>query len=59
MMENLDKNTGIKLLIREFKRRFRIPENLNYYSEENYQDAEKQFVRFCLHEGYGQVSERE
>jgi len=45
------KTNGIKLIIKKYKKEFRIPENLNYYSEEDYQKAEKQFIRFCLGTG--------
>ena len=30
---------------------FRIPENVNYYSENDYKRAEKKFVKFCLKDG--------
>jgi hypothetical protein len=45
------KINGIELIIKKYKKEFRIPENLNYYSEEDYQKAEKQFIRFCLATG--------
>lgn len=43
--------SGIELLIQRFREEFRIPENLNYYSQEDYQNAEKKFIRFCLDTG--------
>ncbi len=43
--------TGAKLLIKKFKNNFRIPENINYYSKEDYQRAEKKYLRFCLTTG--------
>ena len=36
------KTNGIKLIIKKYNKEFRIPENLNYYSE---------FIRFCLATG--------
>jgi hypothetical protein len=42
---------GIKLLIEHYKRIYRIPENLNHYSEEDYQEAEKKFVKYCIVNG--------
>ena len=50
---NPDYTTGIKLLIEGYKKQFRISENLNHYSKEDYQEAEKRFVKFCLHHGGG------
>ena len=43
--------TGAKLLVKKFKNNFRIPENLNHYSKEDYQQAEKKYLRFCLTTG--------
>lgn len=42
---------GIRRLIRKYRRKFRIPENLNHYSEEDFAEAEKRFVKLCLREG--------
>jgi hypothetical protein len=35
----------------DFKELFRIPENLNYYSEDDYQVAERKFLKFTLLQG--------
>ena len=43
--------TGAKLLVKKYKNNFRIPENINYYSKEDYQQAEKKYLRFCLTTG--------
>ena len=43
--------TGAKLLVNKFKNKFRIPENINHYSKEDYQQAEKKYLRFCLTTG--------
>jgi hypothetical protein len=40
--------TGIDLLLKECRRRFRIPENLNHYSEEDFREAEKKFIKLCF-----------
>lgn len=47
------KNTtiGIELLIDRYKKDFRIPENLNHYVEEDFQEAEKKFVKYCIVHG--------
>lgn len=39
---------GIELLVERYKQRFRVPENLNHYSEEDFQEAEKKFVKYCI-----------
>jgi Holliday junction resolvasome RuvABC ATP-dependent DNA helicase subunit len=51
MADTPDRTTGIKLLIQNLKKEFRIPENLEYYSEEDFQEAEKKFLKFCLQNG--------
>ena len=42
---------GIEQLIRKYRQALRLPENVKYYSLEDYQAAEKQFVKFCLENG--------
>ncbi|MBN1105456.1 MAG: hypothetical protein JXL84_18745 [Deltaproteobacteria bacterium] len=39
---------GIQSLVGEYRNAFRIPENLDYYSEADYKAAERQFVRFAV-----------
>jgi hypothetical protein len=39
---------GINSLIEKYRIAFRIPENLNYYMERDYQIAEKKFIKFAL-----------
>ena len=51
MGEDTSKTTGIKLLIKEYKDQFNIPENQNYYSQGDYQKAEKRYVKYCLQNG--------
>jgi hypothetical protein len=41
-------NTGIKLLVEKYRKQFRIAENMNHYSEENYKIAERKFLKFAL-----------
>ena len=43
--------TGLRLLISECRKIFRIPENLNHYTDTDFRDAEKKFVKYCLHNG--------
>jgi hypothetical protein len=39
---------GIQSLVGEYRSAFRVPENLDYYSEADYKTAEKQFIRYAL-----------
>jgi hypothetical protein len=41
-------NIGIRLLIKTAKRKFRIPENLNHYSDRDFKQAEKKFLKVCV-----------
>ena len=45
------KNPGLKLLLDKLRREFRIAENLNHYSEENYKIAERKYLKFALSTG--------
>ena len=40
---------GIKMLLEKCRNQFRRPENLEYYERDNYKEAEKKYVKFCLH----------
>ena len=51
MKKHSIKDIGIQLLLKKYKKIFRIPENLNYYSEEDYRIAEKRFIKYALREG--------
>jgi len=45
---NGDDHTGIELLLRKYRKMFRIPENLDFYSEEDFKQAEKKFIKYAL-----------
>jgi hypothetical protein len=45
---NFQRNAGIQMLLEKYRKLFRIPENLNYYSEKDFQVAEKKFLKFAL-----------
>ena len=45
------KNAGLKMLLKKYQKMFRIPENLNFYSEKDYHVAEKKFIKFALLKG--------
>lgn len=47
-----DKETGLRKLIRRYRRQFRIPENLNHYSREDFRKAEREFLKYALREGF-------
>jgi hypothetical protein len=51
MHKELNKNAGLKMLLKRYQKIFRIPENLNYYSEKDFRIAEKKFVKHALVEG--------
>jgi hypothetical protein len=40
--------SGIKLLLREYRKMFQISENLNHYSEADYKIAERKFLKYAL-----------
>ena len=42
--------TGIRSLVEGYRDAFRIPENLDHYSDESYKFAEKKFIRYALKE---------
>jgi hypothetical protein len=48
MEKGRTKNTGLERLLKEYKKMFRVPENLNYYSKEDYQEAERKFLKYVL-----------
>lgn len=48
MPSKIQGDNGIQRLIRKYKRDFRIQENLEHYSGEDYERAERGYVQFCL-----------
>jgi hypothetical protein len=48
MADEIKRPTGIDQLVRECLIRFNIPENLKHYSEMNFREAEKKFVKLCF-----------
>lgn len=51
MQKDIFQPTGLKLLINECRKNFRIPENLDHYSAEDLKGAEKKYVKYCLNGG--------
>jgi hypothetical protein len=51
-MEKLTpRQNGIETLLWQHKKTFRIPENINYYSEEDFRAAEKKYLKLCITQG--------
>ena len=48
MADSSNTNQGIRLLIQKYRNEFRQPENINYYTDNDFKEAEKKFVKFCL-----------
>ncbi len=42
------KGSGVKLLRDMYRKKFRIPENIDYYNKEDLKKAEKKYVKLCL-----------
>lgn len=42
---------GMDRLVEKYRQQFRIPENLNYYSERDFERAERAYLRLCLNRG--------
>lgn len=41
-------NRGTRLLIKRFRNEFNCPENINHYSEEDFKEAERKYVKYRL-----------
>ncbi len=48
MADTESEDRGIRLLIKKYRNEFRCHENLNFYSENDFKEAEKKFIKFCL-----------
>ena len=51
MMNNRNHNSGIQLLLDRYRTAFRIPENLEHYSDEDYKRAERCFLKYAIKKG--------
>jgi len=45
------KSSGINMLLEKYRKKFRIAENLDHYSEENFKVAERKYLKFVLATG--------
>jgi hypothetical protein len=41
-------NIGLELMLKRYKKLFRIPENVNHYSKPDFLLAEKKFIKYSL-----------
>ena len=48
MANSSNTDQGIRLLIQKCRNEFRRPENIDYYTENDFKEAEKKYVKFCL-----------
>lgn len=48
MNRNSGNINGIQMLMEKYKAMFRIPENLDYYSEKDFLIAEKKFIKHFI-----------
>jgi len=48
MKKKTSENSGVLTLLKQYKSIFRTPENLEYYSEGDYEIAERKFLIWCL-----------
>jgi hypothetical protein len=39
---------GIQLLVQKCRNEFRRSENMNFYADKDYKEAERKYVKFCL-----------
>ncbi len=51
MKSQSKKNDGKKALIKKYRDFFRLPENLHYYSPEDFKEAERKFIKYALQMG--------
>ncbi len=51
MEKTIHGNTGIKLMLQKYRKAFRVRENLDFYSEEDFIVAERKFLKYALLQG--------
>ena len=51
MKKTNDNRNPIKELVRRYRKRFRVPENLDHYSKRDYEIAEQKYVKMCITRG--------
>ena len=58
MRREFQGKTGTELLLEKYIAIFRTPENLNHYSKEDYQAAERKFLKYALEHRNIELSEK-
>ena len=48
MAKDTHRNEGLVRLIEQGKEAFHITENIDFYSEKDYRQAEKKFIKLCI-----------
>ena len=51
MKESMNDTAGIQRILKRYKTRFRVPENLNFYSREDLIAAERKFLKYAIKTG--------
>ena len=51
MKKHSEHKSGIQLLLDRYRASFRVPENLNHYSEKDYKRAERKFLKYAIEQG--------
>ncbi len=50
-MQHSKSNSGIKKLTQKYRTIFRVPENIDYYTKEDFHSAERKFLKYALEDG--------
>jgi hypothetical protein len=58
MRKGFQSKSGIELLLEKYIAIFRTPENLNHYSKEDYQVAERKFLKYALGNGNSELKKK-
>jgi hypothetical protein len=51
MKESMNDTAGIQRILKRYKTRFRVPENLNFYSRKDLIAAERKFLKYAIMNG--------
>jgi hypothetical protein len=57
MKSGLQRYSSIELLLQKYRIMFRAPENLNHYSESDFDIAERKFLKYALAHRIGVLKE--
>ena len=51
MYKEREIDKGLKLMVKQAKKKFCVPENVDHYSEDNYKKALKKYIKLCVLNG--------